>query len=80
MHPGVPNPVVVYVDDEEENLFDYRRRYSNRLNLRTFSNPNEALAFIRDNPDAGAGPDRRIHAPASQAANYATKLTKPSLS
>jgi len=51
LHHGVANPVVVYVDDEEENLFIFRRRFSKRLNLRTFSNPNEALAFIRDNPD-----------------------------
>ncbi|MBW8890598.1 MAG: hypothetical protein JF616_22825, partial [Fibrobacteres bacterium] len=51
LHHGVANPVVVYVDDEEENLFVFRRRFSKRLNLRTFSNPNEALAFIRDNPD-----------------------------
>jgi CheY-like chemotaxis protein len=51
LHHGVANPVVVYVDDEEENLFVFRRRFSKRLNLRTFSNPEAALAFIRDNPD-----------------------------
>jgi CheY-like chemotaxis protein len=51
LHHGVANPVVVYVDDEEENLFVFRRRYSKRLNLRTFSDPGEALVFIRDNPD-----------------------------
>lgn len=51
LHHGVANPVVVYVDDEEENLFVFRRRFSKRLNLRTFSDPTEALSFIRDNPD-----------------------------
>jgi CheY-like chemotaxis protein len=51
LHHGVANPVVVYVDDEEENLFVFRRRYAKRLNLRTFSRPEDALAFIRDNPE-----------------------------
>jgi CheY-like chemotaxis protein len=51
LHHGVANPVVVYVDDEEENLFVFRRRFAKRLNLRTYSNPSEALEFIRDNPD-----------------------------
>lgn len=51
LHHGIQNPVVVYVDDEEENLFVFRRRYAKRVNLRTFSNPEEALAFIKDSPD-----------------------------
>jgi CheY-like chemotaxis protein len=51
LHHGIPNPVVVYVDDEEENLFVFRRKYAKRINLRTFSNPEEALAFIKDSPD-----------------------------
>lgn len=51
VHHGVANPVVVYVDDEEENLFVFRRRFGKRLNLRTFSDPREALAFIEENPD-----------------------------
>jgi CheY-like chemotaxis protein len=51
LHHGIQNPVVVYVDDEEENLFVFRRRYAKRINLRTFSNPEEALAFIKDSPD-----------------------------
>lgn len=51
LHHGVSNPVVVYVDDEEENLFVFRRRFGKRLNLRTFSNPLEALEFIESNPD-----------------------------
>jgi CheY-like chemotaxis protein len=51
LHHGVSDPVVVYVDDEEENLFVFRRRFGKRLNLRTFSNPVEALAFIEENPD-----------------------------
>src|SRR6185295_2718587 len=32
LHHGIPNPVVVYVDDEEENLFVFRRKYGKRLN------------------------------------------------
>jgi CheY-like chemotaxis protein len=51
LHHGIPNPIVVYVDDEEENLFVFRRKYAKRINLRTFSNPEEALAFIKDSPD-----------------------------
>jgi CheY-like chemotaxis protein len=51
LHHGISNPVVVYVDDEEENLFVFRRRFGRRLNLRTFSDPLEALEFIRSNPD-----------------------------
>jgi CheY-like chemotaxis protein len=51
LHHGIQNPVVVYVDDEEENLFVFRRRYAKRVNLRTFSDPAEALAFIKDSPD-----------------------------
>jgi CheY-like chemotaxis protein len=51
LHHGIQNPVVVYVDDEEENLFVFRRRYGKRVTLRTFSNPEEALAFIKDSPE-----------------------------
>ena len=51
LHHGIQNPVVVYVDDEEENLFVFRRKYGKRINLRTFSDPAEALAFIKDSPD-----------------------------
>ena len=51
LHHGVTNPVVVYVDDEEENLFVFRRRFAKRINLRTYSKPEEALAFIKDSPD-----------------------------
>lgn len=51
MHHGISNPVVVYVDDEEENLFVFRRKYGKRLNLRTFSNPKEALVYIKETPE-----------------------------
>lgn len=51
LHHGIPNPLVVYVDDEEENLFVFRRKYGKRLNLKTFSDPQEALAFIRNSAD-----------------------------
>lgn len=45
-----PNPVVVYVDDEEENLFVFNRKFGKRLNLKTFTQPAEALEFILSNP------------------------------
>jgi CheY-like chemotaxis protein len=51
LHHGIANPTVVYVDDEEENLFIFRRKYGKRLNLRTYANSQEALAFIKDSPD-----------------------------
>jgi CheY-like chemotaxis protein len=51
LHHGISNPVVVYVDDEEENLFVFRRRFGKKLNLRTFSNPVEALNYIEENPE-----------------------------
>lgn len=51
LHHGIPNPVVVYVDDEEENLFVFRRKFGKRINLRTYSDPREALAFVLENPD-----------------------------
>lgn len=39
--------VVVYVDDEEENLFVFKRKYGKRLNLKTFTEPLKALEFIK---------------------------------
>ena len=51
LHHGISNPVVVYVDDEEENLFVFRRRFGKRLNLRTFSDPVEALTFIEEHTE-----------------------------
>lgn len=47
----VANPLVVYVDDEEENLFIFKRKFSSSFNLKTFVNPLEALEFIRANND-----------------------------
>jgi len=41
------NPIVVYVDDEEENLFIFKRKFSKDLRIRTFANPREALSFIK---------------------------------
>ncbi len=51
LHHGIPKPVVVCVDDEEENLFLFRRRYGKRLNLKTFTDPLEALVYIKSSPD-----------------------------
>lgn len=41
------DPVVVYVDDEEENLFIFNRKFGKKLNLKTFGDPKEALTFIQ---------------------------------
>jgi CheY-like chemotaxis protein len=46
---AVKTPIVVYVDDEEENLFVFSRKYAKRLNLKTFTDPIEALSFIKSN-------------------------------
>ena len=43
------NPIVVYVDDEEENLFIFRRKFGKDFNLKLFSDPQEALEFIKSN-------------------------------
>jgi CheY-like chemotaxis protein len=51
LHHGIANPMVVYVDDEEENLFIFRRKFGKRFNLRTYANSQEALGFIKDSPD-----------------------------
>ena len=51
LHHGIQNPLVVYVDDEEENLFVFRRKYAKRMNIKTFSSPREALEFIRGSHD-----------------------------
>jgi CheY-like chemotaxis protein len=44
------NPIIVYVDDEEDNLFVFNRKYGKRLNLKLFTNPAEALDYIRNSP------------------------------
>ena len=43
------NSIVVYVDDEEENLFIFRRKFGKDFNLKLFSDPHEALEFINSN-------------------------------
>ena len=45
--PNRREPLVVYVDDEEENLFIFARKFGKRLNLKTFTNPIAALEFIK---------------------------------
>ncbi len=45
------NPLIVYVDDEEENIFVFKRKFGKRLNIKTFANPLDALAFIKINGD-----------------------------
>lgn len=41
------DPLVVYVDDEEENLFIFNRKFGKKLNLKTFGDPKEALTYIQ---------------------------------
>jgi DNA-binding NtrC family response regulator len=43
--------MVVYVDDEEENLFIFKRKFGKKLNLNTFSDPIKALEFIQNSED-----------------------------
>lgn len=45
------NPVVVYVDDEEENLFVFKRKFGKEFQLKTFTDPLQALDFVRTNPE-----------------------------
>lgn len=45
------NAIVVYVDDEEENLFIFRRKFGKDFNLKLFSDPQDALDFINSNSD-----------------------------
>jgi len=49
--PRGKNPVVVYVDDEEENIFVFKRKFGKVLNLVSFTDPKVALEYIRTNPD-----------------------------
>lgn len=44
---------VVYVDDEPENLFVFKRKFGKQLNLRTFEDPVLALEYITGAPDVG---------------------------
>ncbi|MDB5048090.1 MAG: hypothetical protein JWO30_1161 [Fibrobacteres bacterium] len=41
---------VVYVDDEPENIFIFKRRFGKSLNLKTFVDPVEALDYIIRSP------------------------------
>ena len=45
------NPIVVYVDDEEENLFIFNRKFGKDFNLKLFSDSEEALDYINANAD-----------------------------
>lgn len=47
--PTTKNPEVVYVDDEEENIFLMKRKFGKELNLKTFTEPLLALAYVRSN-------------------------------
>lgn len=44
-------PEVVYVDDEEENLFVFKRKFGKRLKVKTFTDPKAALLYIQRSED-----------------------------
>jgi CheY-like chemotaxis protein len=45
--PRRKESLVVYVDDEEENLFIFTRKFGKRFQLKTFTEPLKALEFIK---------------------------------
>ncbi|MDB5106304.1 MAG: two-component hybrid sensor and regulator [Fibrobacteres bacterium] len=51
--PKKGTQTVVYVDDEEENLFIFTRKYGKRLSLKTFTDPLKALEYIRNEESVG---------------------------
>jgi CheY-like chemotaxis protein len=44
-------PEVVYVDDEEENLFVFKRKFGKRLKIKTFLDPKAALLYVQRSED-----------------------------
>jgi len=44
-------PEVVYVDDEEENLFVFKRKFGKKLKIKTFTDPKAALQYIQRSED-----------------------------
>lgn len=47
----IKSPQAIYVDDEEENLFVFRRWFSSKINLRTFDSPVKAMDYILASQD-----------------------------
>jgi CheY-like chemotaxis protein len=44
-------PEVVYVDDEEENLFVFKRKFGKKFKIKTFTDPKAALVYIQRSED-----------------------------
>lgn len=44
-------PEVVYVDDEEENLFVFKRKFGKKLKVKVFTDPKVALPYIQRSED-----------------------------
>jgi CheY-like chemotaxis protein len=44
-------PEVVYVDDEEENLFVFKRKFGKKLKVKTFTDPKAALLYVQRSED-----------------------------
>jgi CheY-like chemotaxis protein len=49
--PESKRPLVVYVDDEEENLFVFNRKFGKKLALKMFTDPEAALKFIQSSTE-----------------------------
>jgi CheY-like chemotaxis protein len=44
-------PEVVYVDDEEENLFVFKRKFGKKLKIKAFTDPKAALQYVQRSED-----------------------------
>jgi CheY-like chemotaxis protein len=47
---GIPDPCLVYLDDEEDNLFVFKRRFDKLFNIKYFTEPLVALEYILNDP------------------------------
>jgi len=51
IRPSFRQSLIVYVDDEEDNLFVFNRKFGKTLRLKLFTDPLEALEFIRNDSE-----------------------------
>jgi CheY-like chemotaxis protein len=47
---GISDPCMVYIDDEDSNLFVFKRRFDKFFTIKYFTDPSQALAFILNEP------------------------------
>ncbi len=50
---NLKNPLIVYVDDEEENLLVFKRHFGKDFSIKTFLDPQESLEYIKIFEDVG---------------------------